>query len=236
MNLQPRRNRNVGRRVLAGLVFFVVLGVFQGPIVTSMTRWTVTLMGPLMRLNRMVFNNYDSNIQEVLLERVRILEEENAVLKNFLGYQTDTSRHYATVISSILSSPYDTLIIDQGEAQGLALGDKAYTPEGIVLGEIVELYEHLSKIELYSAYGTTIEVKINNDTRVLARGIGSQNYSLNLPSGLNVGLGDYLWEPGSGANIVAIVEKIDLRSNDAFQTIYARIPINLNTLSDVYIQ
>jgi len=181
-------------------------------------------------------NNIDlaSNLV-VLISRMNLAERELRSLRENLGYKANESRHLAYVLSSLSSSPYDTFMIDQGKDAGVLFGQKVVTSEGVLLGEVKEVYQHIAKVQMYSASGNEFEVQVDGIGRAMTRGRGSQNYYLELPKGFPVSASSTLFAPGQEGLVVAIVERIEGNSGTAFQKIYARQPANIHSLDRVYV-
>jgi len=174
-----------------------------------------------------------SNVEQARNESVT---RENEELKRALGYVDTESAHLSYVLSSLRSSPYETIIIDQGGAAGVEYGQKVVSEGGVALGEVVEVYDKVSKVQLYSAYGKELEVVLPDGTHVVAAGAGSQNFVLNLPSGLEIAQGAMLTLPSSRNLFVAQIEEVKESPGDAFQVVYARSPVNVYSLSRVYVE
>jgi rod shape-determining protein MreC len=82
--------------------------------------------------------------------RITQVEQENQDLRKFLNFFNNNPRVYvmANVIArgqSSSLSQQQTITIDQGEAGGLKPGMPIVDNEGILLGKITEVHEHLSK-------------------------------------------------------------------------------------------
>lgn len=164
------------------------------------------------------------------------IEQENEALQKELGHVQNAQPHLAFVLSALRSSPYETIIIDQGGAEGLGPGQQVVSEGGVALGEVVESYEHVAKVELYSAYGRETEALLPDGTRVLAAGAGSQNFVLRLPQGLKLETGWLLSLPSARHPVLAQIAEIKNNPGDAFQSVYARSPVNVYTLERVYVE
>src|SRR5437016_3002805 len=87
-------------------------------------------------------------------------------------------------------SPYDTLVLDQGSLEGVAVG-QAVLFQNVALGEISEVFSHTSKAKLFSTAGTDMEVVIGpNHVHVEASGRGGGNFIARLPKSVSIQKGD----------------------------------------------
>lgn len=233
-------SRGVNKRIWGGAIAAVILlivFVFRGPLSYAGVYVGSKIAVPIWEIEKLFSSSskdIDLNMRALSI-RIDKLEQENARLTRELGRTTNSKRHLALVLSSIRSSPFDTFIIDQGSADGVAQGSSVESEEGVLLGEVMEVYPHISKVELYSAFGKEFEVELDQTTRVIASGQGSQNFFLKLPQGLSVYASSTLSLPGRPDMILAVVEHIETTPGEAFQKVYARSLANINSLQRVYV-
>ena len=163
------------------------------------------------------------------------LKNENADLKNILGRKNNSQKEIlATILAKPFFSPYDTLVIDLGSADGIAVGDQVIALGNTYIGKISEVYSHSSKVTLYSSSGETIDVLVGTSTvEKTATGMGGGNFSLQMPVGSNVNIGDPIIIPSISANIFSTVEKIDSEPTDSFETVLFKNPVNISELQYV---
>ena len=80
----------------------------------------------------------------------------------------------------------------------------------------------------------TIDVLVGTSTvEKTATGMGGGNFSLQMPVGSNVNIGDPIIIPSISANIFSMVEKIDSEPTDSFETILFKSPVNISELQYV---
>src|SRR3989344_2234913 len=171
---------------------------------------------------------------DLALARVGILEKENNSLREILD-RLPANQKVAIVSSSLMSSPYGTFLIDLGANNGIALGQEVISVDSILLGKIIEVYQSIAKVELYSSYGNEIEAVLEDGTHVKLIGAGSQNYILILPKDIIVQTGSRLIAPGLEKYLIGNADDIDKNPNDPFQRILIRNPVNILTLNKVYV-
>jgi rod shape-determining protein MreC len=160
------------------------------------------------------------------------LRKENETLRSLLGRSTSGRMVLATVLSRPPFSPYDSLIIDAGTAEGVALGDKVYASTDVLLGDIVEVYPHTSKVDLFSSPGRVFPVLVGPSAiQVEAEGRGGGNFRVTLPVEVDVAKGDPVRFAQSKSNVVGVVEEIEVDSSDSLQEIRFKMPISIAEIS-----
>jgi rod shape-determining protein MreC len=166
-----------------------------------------------------------------------ILIQENADLKDLLGRKTSSSK---TILASVLIkpsfSPYDTLIVDVGTDEGIAVGDMVSVDGNVFIGQISEVYANSSKVILYSSPDQKVLVLVgSNNVLKEAVGIGGGNFKIELPREIDVKEGDSVMIPSISPNIFGIVEKVEYKEADSFQTVLFKNPVNIAELKWVEI-
>lgn len=165
------------------------------------------------------------------------LQNENATLKDLLGRkETKVKTILATVLVKPPRIPYDTLIVDVGKDNNVNIGDKVIANANVYIGEVSEVNAHSSKITLYSTPGRKLSVTLGADSvSAEALGAGGGNFIISLPREIGVKEGDSIVIPSIMPNIFGIIEKVDFKDKDSFQTIIFKSPANISELSLVEI-
>jgi cell shape-determining protein MreC len=163
------------------------------------------------------------------------LETENENLKDLLG-RKDTAQK--TILAAVLvkppQTPYDSLIIDIGVNNNLKVGDKVMANANIYIGDVSEVLPSSAKVSLYSTPGRKLSVVINNSSVTAeAVGVGGGNFNILLPREIEVKEGDVITIPSITANVFGIVEKVNFKDKDSFQTVLFKSPVNVSELSFV---
>lgn len=166
-----------------------------------------------------------------------VLKAENESLKDLLG-RKDTKLN--TVLASILvkppQTPYDSLVLDIGEGHNIKVGDKVMANGNVYIGEVSEVLPSMSKITLYSTPGRKLPVVLGSGSiSVEAVGVGGGNFNIFLPREVEVSEGDVIIIPSITANVFGIVEKVNFKDKDSFQTVLFKSPVNISELSFVEI-
>ena len=175
---------------------------------------------------------------KVKLLKFSNLEIENREFRAREGRATTSPKTLlATVISKPPFSPYDTLLIDIGSFEGVRMGSTVTVFDNVLLGKIVEVNKHFSKVRLYSSPGEEIPVEIGSEhLETLAYGKGGGNFESRLPRDFKVAQGDTIVIPALGGKIYAVVEKIYADEAESFQIILFKVPVNIYTLHFVEVE
>lgn len=168
-----------------------------------------------------------------LLAENEILRVENETLKDLLGRKELKAKTVlATVLAKPPRTPYDSLIIDIGENHNLKVGAKVIADANIYLGEVSEVYPTTAKVTLYSSPDFKLPVVLGaSSVSVEAVGIGGGNFNIFLPREIEVKEGDVIIIPSITPNIFGIVEKVNFKDKDSFQTVLFKSPVNISELS-----
>jgi rod shape-determining protein MreC len=162
------------------------------------------------------------------------LRRENETLRALLGRSNSGRMILATVLSRPPFSPYDSLIIDVGIDQGLAVGDKVYASTDVLLGDIVEVYRNTAKVDLFSSPGRVFPVLVGPSAlQVEAEGRGGGNFRVILPTEVGVEKGDPVRFAQSKSNVVGVIEDIEVDSSDSLQEIRFKMPLSISEISYV---
>jgi len=166
-----------------------------------------------------------------LLDR-NLLVEENLLLQEELNRDVyGDSSIAARVLSSPGISPYDTLVLDIGEKDGVAVGDEVFVTGSTAIGDIIEVFGRTSRARLNSSSGQEFAVLISGNITAIAKGRGGGNFIIELPRDAEVNIGDNVSTASSAGNILGFVEHIEVDPNDPFQKIFLKSPVNIFDIS-----
>ena len=163
------------------------------------------------------------------------LQKENVVLKDLLDRKDSKQKTVlATVLVKPPLTPYDMLTLDIGEDYNVKVGDKVMVNANIYIGEVSEVMPRASKVTLYSTPGRKLSVVLGaSAVSVEAVGIGGGNFNIFIPREVEVKEGDVIVIPSITANVFGIVEKVNFKETDSFQTILFKSPVNISELTFV---
>jgi rod shape-determining protein MreC len=177
------------------------------------------------------------------LQRLALLEQENARLRQLLGSPIQTS-HEQVLIAEILSvdlHPFRQLItINKGKRQGVYDGQPLVAAKGII-GQVVEVYPLHSTALLISDPNHALLAETNRtNLRALLVGSGKTDRVelKNVSLSADIRVGDLLHTSGLDGRYppkypIAEVTTINHRPGDAFLHIEARPLANLDTIREV---
>ncbi len=169
---------------------------------------------------------------ELLLDR-NLLIQENEALKEQFGRTTMKSER---IIGAILvlppRSPYDTAILDVGEQNGVAVGDRVLAGSAI-LGLVSKVYAHTSHVEFFSTAGRETPIGILHEGHAIpadAVGQGGGEFIATLPKETEVSVRDSVIMPGLSPLLFAEVESIETTATDSFSHIRFKNPVSIFSL------
>lgn len=206
---------------------------------TAATVTTVDQSGVLRSRTSLVQEN-DALKQEIIRRdeetaRFRALEDENAALQDMVHLvQAHHDGISARVLSSFLVSPYGTFIIQAGKSDGLATGNAVLSPGGFIIGVVSDADAHSSTVQELFAPGNTVQL-IAENVAFSADGRGGGNARAEIPRDAKVALGDVVKAHEYAGLPAGVIGSIESASSSATQTLFIRLPVNLDTLTFVYV-
>ncbi|MFA6094736.1 MAG: rod shape-determining protein MreC [Candidatus Paceibacterota bacterium] len=162
---------------------------------------------------------------------------ENMELKEMLGRKS--SSH--VVLGAVLARPpqtlYDTILLDVGSDDGIALGQKVFVGSTTVVGKITEVRTHQAIALLASAPGEKVEVLIGKkDISATAEGKGGGNFEIKIPKDVLVTKGDAITIPSISVGVYGVVEDIITKPADSFQYLLFKSPVNVRSVRFVGVE
>ena len=254
-----RRNRNKGY-MLAAIGALLVAGYFTAPALASFARGALHTIGlPLWRGGAAVrsvsvsdmASSRASLIEENALLRDRLrelsprlvfleeLRRENESLKELLGRSSPKDVVAAGVLARPPVSPYDSLVIDAGERDGVREGARVYAFGDAALGKIASVRAGTALVSLYSSPGNSFEALLETSdgefASVFVRGEGGGNFSIVLPRDFPVSVGAAVRLPGFSAAYLGRVSDIDSPPNEPTKTARFSFSFNMRDLVRVVV-
>jgi cell shape-determining protein MreC len=178
------------------------------------------------------------SLSEAKISNYNSLLDENDKLKEILGRKKENRN---MLVTAILSKPnrsiYDTLIVDVGINQGIAINQKVFALGNTPIGKISETYANSSKVVLYSNPGEKTEVVVtgrNVFLQMVGRGIG--NFEIILPKDFYLDNGTEVVLPGITPHVLGTVVKTISDPRDAFVKALLISPINIQNLKFVEVE
>lgn len=170
----------------------------------------------------------------VLEDEIQLLQEENEKLRQIKTVKQDAILAEVSLHPGF--TPYDVLVLNVGEQDGVTLGDLVFY-QTLLIGEISELGTRTSKATLISSGDKTFPVRIGlHDAELEARGIGNGSFEVIVPKTLEIKLNDKVKTTASPGSYVGIVLDITSEESNAFQRVLFSFPININHIRFVTIE
>lgn len=170
--------------------------------------------------------------RELLYDRELLREENKALREQFSRADAAGTRIVGFALALPPHTPYDTVLLDVGERDGVAEGDAALAGAA-VLGTVTRAYPAVSVVTLFSSAERKTPVQIMHEGRsipVEAVGKGGGAFAATLPKDIAVGVGDSIWLAEFGPLLFARVDSIEGSAADSFQTVRFKNPVSLQTL------
>lgn len=173
---------------------------------------------------------------------VEVVRKQNSSLKELLGRDDEDpdstgDRVAARVQSRPPVSPYDSLIVDLGEEDGIERGMKVLASQAAEIGEVQEVFDTSSRVQLYSSAGTRTTIEINDAGALyVAEGRGGGEIEARIPRHVDVEEGDLLTAPAFDSRVIAKIEDISVSETDPFISARGQTPVNVFELTWVLIE
>lgn len=218
--------------IVLGVTLAAILFVWRAPITNVF--WSV--MGPILSARQELANQGEiarleaelASTTTLLLDR-NILFRENIELKNRLGRTVEGQSLLAAVILHPPGTPYDTLVLDVGEKEGVAIGDLVFASGSAVIGKITEVYSSVARATLFSAPGQVHDALIfaeGGSVPISLEGQGGGSFTGRLPQGTRVTAGETVLFPGIMPVFAARVSYVESPQGESFQTVFLQLPVN----------
>lgn len=229
--------------IIVGVLIFGITGIvrrlLQGPTwlahtldtVATETISSLTPKSILLKEYKMLQEKIQQS--ELLNTQIAILTQENEALRKELGYfKTSSSVLLAEIIAKPNRSLYNRLIINRGSDDGIMIGQQVRSQGIVALGEISEVSKNTATVTLYSGPQFSGDLVIKNEKNIFvpALGKGSGTFEIHIPREISIIDGDLLALPENQNIVVGVVKSIIFDPRDPFQTVLARIPVNVQEL------
>ncbi len=234
--------------VILLLVFFHFIGILA-PIESFITKAVKPILSELYLASsslRIAYNqNTNKNDLNILVEQLnsqvekltaenaglKILKEENEVLRGHLKFLIKSDLQY--VMANIVSreghdsySKQNQVIINKGLVDGLFPGLAVVNSNGIIVGKIVDVKEHLSEVYLTTNKACKIAAALQNKDRTGGIAQGEMGLTISMefiPQSEKISKGDIVATSGLEKNIprgivIGKISKVEKESNELWQS------------------
>lgn len=227
---------------------FVLLAYARGGVGTVAS----TLFHPLLSIKTWVLESLGGvplylRAQQTLISKIQLLENElkekeddtvtfkqlqaeNNALNELFGL-AEHSRIIARVLARPNQTPYDTLLIDRGIADGIVEGAVVYIKENLAVGVIVHAYTQSSLVQLVSSPGVRATAYIfGPNIFTESEGMGGGVLRVTVPQGIPFAVGDVVVLPAGGTGAYGEVVSIEAVESSPEQYGYVTSPISLQAV------
>ena len=218
--------------VLLGSVFvplFLLLWLFPG----LLGQFVAPILRPLLsaetklRLSITDQAQPDANLDNIEIDRLRA---ENTALRTVLGSENET-RIAAGVIGRPTNLPYDVLVIDKGERDGIVKDAPVYVGTNQVIGFVVAVYGESSIVALVTTPGWSSTVYIygpNIYTTAIGQGGGITR--VHTPQGIKLEEGNIVVVPSLSDGVFGRISAVDSVPSRTEQYGYVAMNMPLNSI------
>lgn len=238
-------------RLLAALVALAVLILFVVRLVAPGA--LTSLVSPLWRAGSVATDTVGNTVslssrRELTDDRERLMREVDTLrtecatlaaraadLERLLGGRTE---RVGGVLAGVLArppvSPYDVLVVDQGQNAGIAIGNYAFGPGGVPLGTVTSADARSARVTLYSTTDHVTEGWAGA-TRVPVKlvGTGAGGFDAEVSGTAGIVLNDQVFAPGPGALPIGTVSEVV--TDPSSPTVVLRIRPVMNPFSITWV-
>ncbi|TSA44444.1 rod shape-determining protein MreC [bacterium] len=164
------------------------------------------------------------------LQNQALLQKANSLS----GLARESRGITAGVVARPPASPYDTLVLAGGSADGVTLGMEAFGDGGVPLGVITAVLADFSRVTLFSSSGMTLSGwvgRTNLPVTITGAGAGAMRASVARSAGITSG--DIVFAPGPGQLPIGSVARVD--SDPSSPSVTLRIMPALNLFSVAWV-
>ncbi|MES2436827.1 MAG: rod shape-determining protein MreC [Patescibacteria group bacterium] len=203
---------------------------------------TDTIWGVLKSKRTLLEHNRSLREQLALMEATvlekNILTEENESLRKLLGRENaSTTSIVARIISKPGFSPYDTIIIDAGDQEGVVVGDTVVVNGSVLVGKVATTAAHSSNVVLYSSPEQKVQVLIGPQAvETTAFGKGGGNFEVKLPRNASIKEGDSVVMAEHPEYIFGAITSIQISDADSFEKVLFRSAIDVTETKFVTVE
>lgn len=189
----------------------------------------------LIKENEALRNKVNSDALLVELNRT-LISARQSLLEEY-GRNPNVPGVAASVLVHPPVTPYDILVVDVGQDEGVEIGDSVTLPEGGKIGSVIEVFDKTSKIKLYSANGESNQAILERESLpVDLLGQGGGSFMFTLPREIAVEVGDKILAPTIDSPLIGVVESIEVTPTDSFKKVLVRSVAPVYSLRFVLIQ
>jgi cell shape-determining protein MreC len=167
---------------------------------------------------------------------LEIAKSENSELARRLELR-EPNYLSAAILLSPPRTPYDVLIIDRGEYDGVVPEQKVLLGNRVALGAIESVRPNQSTVKLFSTPGKKTEAIVERTGEIVElEGQGGGNFKLEVPLGFDIKDGDLILLQGLPRRLLASVAQVKSDETSSFLTVFLQLPARLLGNSPIYVE
>jgi len=139
----------------------------------------------------------------------------------------------ADVVLKTPLSPADTLMLNKGSQDTVAVGDTVITENNVLLGTISYVYDSTSYVYLATKDKQQSQaVLYPHGESITLIGHGN-SYRAEIGRDVDVAVGDIAYSQFTPGRIMAVVQKVIFDPRDPFKQVYLSLPVNIRSVQSV---
>lgn len=160
----------------------------------------------------------------------QLLTQENETLRALIA-NASTSIVAASVIARPPLTPYDSLVLDVGIQEGVAVGSIVFAGDNIAIGAISGVYDKTSIVTLFSTPNIESTAYIlGPNIYTTAKGVGGGVLEIGVPQGIALAVGDPVVLPALRKSILGRIHNIVSVPSEPQQFAYVSLPVAVQSL------
>jgi len=163
------------------------------------------------------------------------LQTENEQFRAMLEAVPE-ERIVARVVGRPSNLPYDVLMLDRGQAEGVLLDSPVFVGSDQVIGYVARVYEHTALVTLVTTAGFAgTAYIIGPNIYTYTEGVGGGMMRVRVPQGIPLRVGDPVILPAIDSGVYGQVVEVVSSPTQPEQFGYVTLPVNLQSLQYVTI-
>lgn len=256
---QTRKKKPISRTKLVVIVFFIILFliyIYDGKIIMRPFQAVALKMGfvknttidfftnifsifvdkkQLSRENILLEDKYN-NFNLICTSAIKNLETKVAELTNALKRKDElggAESITAFVIGKPPLTPYDTIMIDIGEAEGVKVGDLVLVGK-LLIGDISQVFRGNSSVRIYGKRGEDLNLLLGEKRLVVVgKGLGMGVVKTKVINNQGSFQDQAVRIQHNSGYIFGFVDRVESRMGDQYQDLTIKSPINIFELGSV---
>ena len=199
-------------------------------IETSTATVPVFVRSRIELLNEMQKLEAEVALQQSLHDENSALTNENNELRDML-HASSSPRIVAGVISRPPYTPYDTLMIDRGSAEGIIAYAPVYHGKNLAIGYVRNVFSHSALVTLFSSPSVESSVYIYGPNLFTsAYGEGGGILRLSVPQGVAIEKGNIVVMPSLDMGIIGSIQEIQSIPTEPEQHAYVLLDVPMQSV------